>query len=292
MKNSDWPKEEIQRLAQTSGKPLEVVCAEAFLAQGWKARLGSHFRDGDTVRELDVLAERAEAMPGPTGMTVCVRALVSCKGFPLERSPLTYSVSSFSVPSFEPRLLLSHRVLDEGRLQQVYGSLDDLESASATWLLEAAGLVGSRPLVAFDMIERTETVPKKRKNNGDPQVTCARCKDGDRQLFSAFDNAVKAAFFWVQEDSRRKKPEFATLNVPVFVLLKPFWDVCIDRGWASDPEVKHRGYQSLAYPSERAFKEVMALVWDQDEISGLALVLDGLFVSFQRQMTKVQAAMS
>ena len=61
MRNTDWPPAEILRIARTSGKPLEVECAEAFLAAGWTARLGSYYADGalDVPRELDVLAEKS-----------------------------------------------------------------------------------------------------------------------------------------------------------------------------------------------------------------------------------------
>ncbi len=45
MKNVDWPKDETKRIAGSSGKPLEVTCAETFLAADWKARLGSYFSD-------------------------------------------------------------------------------------------------------------------------------------------------------------------------------------------------------------------------------------------------------
>ena len=100
MKNTEWPPQEIMDVARSSGKPLEVVCAQGFLAAGWKARLGSHFEDGlATSRELDVLAEREALLPPPHNMTVRVRALVSCRGFPAERSPLVYSVSTSCVPS-------------------------------------------------------------------------------------------------------------------------------------------------------------------------------------------------
>jgi hypothetical protein len=111
MNISDWPKEEIQRLARSSGKPMEVLCAQAFLAAGWTARLGSHFNSDpfDTIRELDVLAEKEEQLPALGDLTFRLRVLVSCRGFPSERAPLTYSVSTSSVPSFSPRSLSSHR---------------------------------------------------------------------------------------------------------------------------------------------------------------------------------------
>src|SRR5437867_7344057 len=170
MTNTDWPPREIANVAKTSGRPLEVVCAQAFLAAGWTARLGSYFSDGlDGTRELDVLAEREELLPAPLAIPVRIRALVSCRGFPPERSPLTYSVSKSCVPSFSVRLLSSHRVYRSPNAPVNYGRLEHLEKPAALHLLEAAGLREARPIVAFDMIERAEIV--KTKGRSEPEVT-------------------------------------------------------------------------------------------------------------------------
>jgi hypothetical protein len=201
MKNTEWPRDKIRDVAGSSGKPLEVVCAEAFLGAGWKPRLGSHFADGalGTIRELDVLVEKEENLPGRS-LTVRVRALLSCRDFPPERSPLTYSVSTARVPSFEPRLLSSHRATERLLVSgRSFGPLLEAEAGGAARLLRATNLDAARPLVAFDMFERTEQASKKGKNKK-ATVGFQRCRDGDRRLFSAIDSAVKAAFFWVQED--------------------------------------------------------------------------------------------
>lgn len=286
MKNTDWPKDEIQRVARSSGKPLEVSCAETFLAAGWRARLGSHFADGalDVIRELDVLAEKEE--PLSPDMPVRVRALVSCRGFPPDRSPLAYSVSPARVPSFSPRLLSGHRSRQTwaGR-DQAYGPLDDLEGSAAARLLQASELADARPLVAFDMLERNVSAAKKNKHKGDAAVTYGRSRDGDRLLFGAVDSSIKAAFFWVQEDYQRQQPiNFAALNVPVCVLSLPFWDTCIDGGIPGEPEVKYRGYQSNAYPGRPSSREVMALVWSVDRMADLVTALDVLFRWFRDEI--------
>lgn len=282
MKNADWPKNEIQRIAASSGKPLEVSCAEVFLEAGWKARLGSHFADGalDVVRELDVLAEKERLME--PGIPVRVRVLLSCRGFPSERSPLVYSVSESSVPSVSPSLLSSHRTQQQWhRVEQNCGPLDYLEGPAAVRLLQAANLTGSRPVVAFDMIERTETTPVKGPNKGETLATYSRGRDGDRQLFGAVDSAVRAAFFWTQEDYQRQRPDhFAALNVPVCVLSVPFWDICIDGGKLSQPEISYRAYQSNAYPARPFSKEAMALIWAVEELKALVSALDELFEWF------------
>ena len=223
MRNTDWPPAEIQRIASASGKPLEVKCAEALLAAGWTARLGSYYADGalDVPRELDVLAEKSVKLDVDADVIARVRTLVSCRGFPAERSPLVYSVSETSVPSYEPRLLVEHRgprALEPGA--QLSGPCPALEIKSARRVLKLAGLETSRPIVAFDMIERTDTTNNNTLRKSAPQspvVTYTRAKDGDSILFKAVDSAIKAAFFWRQEDYQ-KGGNFITVNVPLCVL--------------------------------------------------------------------------
>jgi hypothetical protein len=277
-KNADWSKNEIQRVAASSGKPLEISCAEAFLAAGWKARLGSYFTDGalDVFRELDVLAEKERLLE--PGIPVRVRVLLSCRGFPSERSPLVYSVSESSVPSVSPGLLSGHRSQQQwNHVEQNYGPLDYLEGPAALHLLKAANLTSSRSVVAFDMIERTEIVPRKGPDKNRALVTYSRARDGDRLLFGAVDSAVRAASYWTREDYQRQRPvHFAALNVPVCVLSVPFWDICVDGGKLSQPEIGHRAYQSIAYPARPFSKEVMALIWSVEQLKELVSALDEL----------------
>jgi hypothetical protein len=291
MRNTEWPKDEIRRIAGSAGKPLEVNCAEAFLAAGWKARLGSHFADGalDVVRELDVLVEKEDLLS--LGMAVRVRALVSCKGFPPERSPLAYSVSQSSLLSFSPRLLSSHRTPQPWpNHSQTFGPLDELEGCAAARLLRAADLTESRPLVAFDMLERTETIARKKKP---VEVTYTRSRDGDRLLFNAVDSSIKAAFFWIQEDYQRGQPvHFAALNVPVCLLSLPFWDICIDGGTLGDPEVRYRGYQSNAYPATPFSREVTAFVWTAERLGELIAALEDLRRWFKDQVVRISGLTS
>jgi hypothetical protein len=194
MKNTEWDAALIREAVLTSGKPLEVRCAQAFLRAGWKARLGSHFSDGGlgAARELDVLAEKETPTAGTSGMIFRVRALVSCRGFRPERSPFVYSVSTSCVPSFVPRLLSSHRARRAFQASgTTTGPIDHVETSSAARLLKATELQGSRPVVAFDMMERTETVATPKKS---ASVDYKRSPDGDKQLFGAIDSSTKAAF--------------------------------------------------------------------------------------------------
>jgi hypothetical protein len=287
MRNIDWPPAEIHRIAKTSGKPLEVECAEAFLAAGWKARLGSYYADGafDVPRELDVLVEKSIKLDSVTEVTARVRALVSCRGFPEERSPLLYSVSEKSVPSYEPRLFVEHRgpwALKPG--SQPHGPLPMLEIKSARRALEFADLTTARPIVAFDMIERTETIRIKKKVPQPPEVSYTRMKDGDSSIFKAVDSAIKAAFFWRQEDYQ-KGVRFVTVNVPVCILSCPFWDACIDRGNVDQPEVFRKGWMVNLYPARpHAAEGLMCLVWSADQLAVLITALDSLFTWFSDEM--------
>jgi hypothetical protein len=288
MHNTKWPPTEILRIASTSGKPLEVECAEAFLAANWTARLGSYYADGafDVPRELDVLAEKSIKLDVVTGVTARVRALVSCRGFPEERSPLVYSVSGTSVPSYEPRLFVEHRgpwALESG--SQLYGPLPTLEVKSALRIREFSDLMTARSIVAFDMIERTETIPTKKKEPQPPVVEYKRMKDGDSSLFKAVDSAIKAAFYWRQEDYQ-SGVGFVTVNVPVCMLSCPFWDACIDRGHVAEPEVFSKGWMVNLYPARPHAKELMCLVWSADQLATLIKALDGLFTWFVDEMNK------
>jgi hypothetical protein len=291
LRNIEWPKAEVQRLAESSGKPLEVICAQQFLSARWKARLGSYFTDGElkTLRELDVLAEKEEPLPEWRGAICRLRVLVSCRGFLPERSPMTYSVSTNCVPGFTPRLLSSHRAARAGAVSERTGLLPGLEQAGATQLLRASSLDTARPLVAYDMLERNEVTKQKGKDQFDTTVEYKRCKDGDRQLFTAIDSCVKAAFYWTQQDYQYPA-SFITLNVPVCVICKPFWDVCIDDGKVSEPEVRQRGYQTNLYPSHPRPQEAMALVWTVDEMAQLVVALDALFAWFRDELKNPDSA--
>ena len=282
VKNTDWPPAAIRTIAQTSGKPLEVTCARSFLAAGWKARLGSHFADGalDVVRELDVVAERQQPLIDSPEVVARVRALVSCRGFPKERSALVYSVSESSVPAFRPRLLSSHRAPSSWPRGNTAGPLSNVEGAAAERLLSISGLRETRPIVAFDMVER---IVKTSKGVANAEVF-ERVKEGDRRLFTAADSGVKAAFYWVQEDLQQGDPLFfATLNVPVLVLASPFWDVCIDGGAIAEPEVREWGFQSNLYPARPKAREVLTVMATTDALKPVINALDDLLDWFSKQ---------
>jgi hypothetical protein len=260
MKPTDWPPEEVAKIAAGSGKPLEVTCALAFKKAEWLARLGSYFIDPVTrsMRELDVLIEKTFHRSND-GHQLRIRVLLSCKGFRPTCAPLAYSVSRDVVRPYENRL--------PSRVAEVNASA--FEREAATQLLKETGLIApARPIVAYDVVEREE--PRK---EGQPATFKPL---GDKTLYAGIDSAVKAALFWKNYDG------FVTgsaslLYVPVLVIGTPFWDVCIDHGQVGAPEILKRGYQTCAYPIEAERMTAMTtLVWAAEELDELVEALGEL----------------
>jgi hypothetical protein len=164
---------------------------------------------------------------------------------------------------------------------QTYGPLPAYEVESGLRVLQSANLAHARQIVAFDMIERSETVKK-----GEAQTAFVRMKDGDSSLFKAVDSAIKAAFFWRREDYQTPQ-EFATVTVPVCLLSGPFWEVCIDSGRVGQPELLHRGWLVNLYPAPgRPAQELMCLMWSAEELPELIGALDQVFAWFSSDMNK------
>lgn len=260
--NTEWPVEEITRLASESGKPLEVVCAAAFLASSWEAWLGSHFDDAGRIRELDVLVEKTTVVPiiHEKGARCTSRVLLSCKGFPLHCAPLTYSVSKHTVPALDPTLVANQLALPSPR-DRSYEFIQEVEDGAAVRLLEALGLHDQPRVVGFDTVERRVT--------RDQSVTFARARDGDHPIHSALDNALKAAIHWNSRVpsgwSGDTQPE-VLLHVPICVLSVPAWDVTIDGGRAGVAQTRDLGFQTNYYPFGYNGRQVTTLI-----IAGRAL---------------------
>jgi hypothetical protein len=284
MPNTDWAADEIQKLAERAGKPLEVATAESFARKGWTARLGSYFAHGalDVARELDVLSERQSELP--SGLPARVRALISCKAFPPDRSPIAYSVPKESSLSFTPGLLSSHRTQTAWKgNQQISGPIHEIEKEAAMQLLEYLKLDKADPLVAFDQFERIEI---KKKGQPKLEVTYKRSPDGDRQLFTGIDSCVQAAIFWTQEDYQQHNPVyFAALNVPIFLLSVPFWDIPIGRGKPGTPRISTLGHQISLLPLREHAKGLMTLVATIEMLPKLIEALDNLLIWLVRECT-------
>lgn len=287
-----WPKDKIKQLAEASGKPLEVLCGQAFLKSrtgSWRAQLGSYFQDGERVRELDVLAERQEVLP-KTGILCRMRALVSCRGFPADARPLAYSIGHASPLLRKPSLLATYRrpsthvTPREDREVSILLGLD-----MAPVLMSALGLDVQRAIVALDVIQEDKEKQRKggKATNHAAVEPCLKLK-GDERIYGAIDSAVKAAFYWGTADHQSAVDGYVTLNVPICVFSIPFWDVAIDHGHVSEPQQRTRSHQTSAYPvfspafgRPLDYAPVTALVVSYSEMDAVIVALDGLFGTFR-----------
>jgi len=264
--NTEWPADKIREVAANSGKPLEVECARAFMAGGWTTRLGWYFEDGARTRELDVLATKVS---GPPTMPWKIRALISCKGFPAEKSPMTYSVSRQALKGYDPMLLAQYRLPGGRRIPggDQFGRLEEIEYNSGGILSVSHTLKDCRPFVAFDTLERKCVARGKTED-----IEFKRC--GDLDLFEGADSALKAAFDAQFRDMQSGAP-FATLSIPILILSKPFWDTCIDGGRVDTPVLQGASYQSNSYPLPLGHsRSVMTLIWSKQNIEGLVALLN------------------
>ena len=290
MSNVDWDKKEIQRLARESGKPLEVRCAEAFIKAKWNVRIGTYYRDTcGELRELDFWAERILAFEdkdvqrGKVEWTVPVRVLGSCKGFPKNASPVTYSISSQSLAIEQPLFMCYSCGL--------YGSnvTHQLQKTTAEWLLTKLS-ASSRQVVGFDIFQREED---KKKNSKEP---FKYSRKGDRDLYKdGLDSSIQATIFYSNEDKRKPlyldaHKGFIALNLPLLVFSLPFWDIPIDTGDAGEPEIQSAGYHITVHPSDpppanpRPPEPLASILYDVANITYLTEQLDALVLKFRDKL--------
>ena len=274
MSTADWDKTEIKRLAHVSGRPLEVRCAEAFLKARWQVSLGTFYTDfaSEKIRELDFLAERdfpfnaQNANRDLIEWSVRLRILGSCKGFPPEHSPATFSVSADSMIVKRPSFMCYECGI-HGR-----NVAERMRRRSAELFLRHAGLSGAQQVVGFDILQRKEDQKKSQ-----PVIEYSR--KTDRDLYDGLDSAVKAAVYWYQEDRRQERRRtggsnrgYIALNIPLLVSAIPFWNVSLDKGVAAEPEQRGSGFHISLYPSgdgEMPPEPIMSVLWAADEVDTL-----------------------
>lgn len=288
-----WDAAEVGKLALGTGKPAEVSTALTFIAKGWKAHLSSYYEDEDgvgVVRELDVLATyevplRRDLQGKGTRR---MRALVSCRGFPDGEMPLLYTVSEKNVPSFPPRLICSKRV---GQVTNGNEDQKPLERAAADRVLQRLGLKESRPVVAFDVVTREHIPAEKRKGGVEIPARVDYAlktdpKEGNRKLWSAVSSSIKAAAWWAySEDPASTIDDHWTLNVPITVLAKPFWNVCLDDGKLGPTELGHLAFQTSLTPGRPRTRTPLALICSADKLHVVADALLDVFGWFESSHT-------
>ena len=289
MSNATWDKKEIKKLALESGKPLEVQCAEAFLRERWKVRLGTFFTDfaSEKIRELDFLAQRDFPFKARNlnqdviDWNLRLRILGSCKGFRQKQSPATYSVFSNSLTVEAPSFICYECGL-HGRTVA-----DAMRQRTANNFLSRAGLLDTQQVVGFDILQREETAPRKGKNDS---TLVEYSRVGDRDLYEGLDSAVKAALFWYREDRHQQRMRIGgddrgniTLNIPLLISSFPFWNVSIDKGAEGEPELKSSGFHVGLYPSgdeERPPEPVMTILWEVGKLQELTQCFNRLIDYF------------
>lgn len=272
-----WNKDEIKKLALVSGKPLEVQCAEAFMNAGWQVRLGTYYHDfsSDRVRELDILIEKDETfVSNSQSWRIRVRILGSCKGFPAEQGPVTYSLSNPASP-------IGHSVHKPMFFYYTRGPFGTgigrpLGKQGAEVLLAKLPFRMTRQIVGFDIFQCKESL----KTPGFPEYS----RKTDRDLYEGLDSALKAAVFFDKADRQKFKgiivgEGYAVLNIPLLITSIPFWDVSIDGGKPGDPELRFSGYHVGLYPSSDEAQQpfqIMSILWALPRIHDLPVLLDSL----------------
>lgn len=269
----NWDKAEVKRLAQVSGKPLEVQCAEAFLKTRWNVHLGTFYTDvaSEKIRELDFLAERDFSFSAKNvnhdviQWRLKLRILGSCKGFAAEQMPATYSIAAHS-RSIERPHFICYECGIHGRTVA-----DSMKKRTAENFLRNKGVSSEQQIIGFDIFQRKEDQRKP------PQVEYVR--KTDRDLYEGLDSAIKAAIFWFKEDRRLDRLRigggdqgYIALNIPLLISSLPFWSISIDQGIVGEPELKNSGFHVGLYPSEDKEKPshpIMSILWSITAIDEL-----------------------
>lgn len=285
MPNSSWNKDEIKKLALISGKPLEVQCASVFLKAGWQVQLGTYYHDvsSDKPRELDLLihknisfetAPANRSLPGENQHSFRLRVLCSCKGFPSDTKPATFSISSTSRSVLKPKIIYYSR--------GAYGARFFPESSHkwADAFLQYSSLSQARQIIGFDIFQLKEN-PKNSSQFDYIRKT-------DRDLYEGLDSAIKAAAYWDADDKilhepRIAGPGYTAINIPLLITSTPFLDIAIDDGQTSESELKHKGYFVGLYPfegKERRPQSIMSLIWDVSKLDEFIQALNKLFDLF------------
>lgn len=276
MSNKDWDKASIKRLTTESGRPLEIICASAFINAGWQVQIGTYFEDGLRVRELDVLIEKNELVEVDANkVRVGVRVLGSAKGFPTDQSPVTYSVSKDNPAVCTPTLVTGHRNANKS-----YGKLNAFDESMATYLINAAELLSTPPVIGFDIFKRQEKTSK-----GLAEVEYQR--KTDRELYEGLDSAIKATAFWAKRDLQDGS-SYATLNVPLLLMSMPFWDISIDQGSVGEPELRSAAYSVGLYPRDGYMERptpILALLCEVKKLDMIVKALGLLCDCFTHDMS-------
>jgi hypothetical protein len=237
----DATPEQIGQAVETTGRSLEVETAKALLRpmahlpKLGEVHLGSYYQDflSEKMRELDVLyVGRNTGKFGDSEVKCKLHVLLSCKGFPKNRAPIAYTVSSDEIAEYRMPSVLHSIESSVSRSQLGAWAAQRLLTQMGHPVGRSTG--ARRRIVGFDVVEEEKGKLKPL---------------GDRAIFEGLDSAMKASHWW----KRATTPTgyFSNLFVPVLVLSQPWWSVPLDDDPAA-PVLEHCGFVSSLYPDDSA----------------------------------------
>jgi len=210
----------------------------AFMQAGWTTHLGSYYVDhvSKIPRELDVLIQKEKIYQPKQHHGLAVgkfharmRVLCSCKGFPTDLSPITYSLSGAN----HSDLLYQPIFTSMFRGNFNIGRLDRIAKDAANLVIKRPELQIAGQVIAFDTYKMNDPQRYEKKK--------------DEILFGGLDSAIKACAHWHYLDVQAGDL-FATLSVPLLVTLIPALNFSIDFGTVSEAELRHCGQVTNSYP--------------------------------------------
>lgn len=280
-----WDLDEVTKIVDKSGRPLEIRCGMAFLKAKWSVTHSSMYKDvsDGTAHEADIIAGRQERVEA-RGRSVWCRmgVFVSCKGFGPDQLPVSFSLENSKFPDYMPPSLMSQADppdLDAHAFHQANLARD--------LIFSGAELNYVRRLVAFDVIERkfpNRHPTKKPQDRGTkappvPEVVI-HSRNGDNAIYSGLESAVKSAMYW-QKISKRSGLH---IRIPVLLLSKDWLDYPIDDGVLGKPDWMSTGFKSTLYPFSLSGKSevewITGLVWSESRLPALIGLLGRVYQNF------------
>jgi hypothetical protein len=246
--------ERLKDVAKRSGKPLEVVCARSFLQapaipynlneekERWKVSPSSYYVDGLTekIREIDVIARRQRFTAiNDSGFNSSLEVFMSCKGFPPDEYPITFS----TMQTVEMLLESPPVVSFSANLPTVTPSIGKDAANALLWFMcgrNSAKKAALPQTIGFDIIKDPRSPGKDWRALG------------DRTLFEGLDSALRAALYWKSltfGPFHNQSERTLRVQVPVLVLSRPWHQFSIDSGSVEEAVETSLGFTANPYPA-------------------------------------------
>jgi hypothetical protein len=243
----------LKELATKSGRPLEVQCASALMGREWQVRLSSYYTDSlsGKPRELDILAHKQSTFEVKEHTyRLAVNAFISCKGFPKQSHPVTWSIPE-NFAHDRGGLMCSRAGL-------IQNEMDDLSAAMSIHLVKKLGT--DRRLIS---LKACTLKPD----------SAEMARDRDTDLYEGADSALKAASWW-----HEKGKADVSIQLPIVLVDKPIIDVPIDHvGEPGTPQEVRGGFCEGFFPFGglgNGPAELLTVVWSWHYKEDLLEMLD------------------